>query len=390
IRVRPLSGSEKKKTEKNIIQFPGDGAIWLDLGISTKSFTFNVMFEPEACQSDVFDNCGMTRLIDMALNGYACTAFAFGQTGSGKTHTITGPPELVQPDLHGLIPRSFQYLFHLMKKKPTNGYRIRASYLEIYNEQVQDLLNPSQKKQLAVRWSKDSGFYVENLFSIECESMEDLMAVLEEGLKNRAVGSNSFNEHSSRSHSMLTLNIDSEVADPEDENLYITKHGKLTFVDLAGAEKTKTSGSENNFPTQEHITESNNINRSLLVLGNCISALGDSKKRNGHIPYRDSKLTKLLADSLGGQGVTLMIACVAPSGVNAVETMNTLRYAKRARRIKTKPVIKMDPREKLIMSLKREVKILRSENHYLRQQVILKQIQLQNNENMHLSNAYYI
>ncbi|KAJ8312603.1 hypothetical protein KUTeg_009976 [Tegillarca granosa] len=186
----------------------------------------------------------------------------------------------------------------------------------------------------------------------------------DEGMRNRQTGSHGLNETSSRSHSMLTLTIDSEIQDPEDENLYLTKRGKLTFVDLAGSEKVKESNS-----SAETLIESNNINRSLLVLGNCISSLGDAKKRQGHIPYRDSKLTKLLADSLGGQGVTLMIACVTPSSHHAAESINTLRYASRAKRIRTKPIVKMDPREKLIMSLKREVKALRNENVYLRQQL---------------------
>ncbi|KAL3857944.1 hypothetical protein ACJMK2_012569 [Sinanodonta woodiana] len=185
-----------------------------------------------------------------------------------------------------------------------------------------------------------------------------------EGMRNRQTGSHGLNEFSSRSHSMLMLTVDSEQQDPDDENLYITKRGKLTFVDLAGSEKVKDSNS-----TAETLVESNNINRSLLVLGNCISSLGDPKRRHGHIPYRDSKLTKLLADSLGGNGVTLMVCCITPSSHHASETMNTLRYASRAKKIQTKPVVKMDPREKLILSLKREIKVLKNENHYLRQQL---------------------
>ncbi|KAK3594778.1 hypothetical protein CHS0354_030719 [Potamilus streckersoni] len=203
----------------------------------------------------------------------------------------------------------------------------------------------------------------------------------EEGMRNRQTGSHGLNEFSSRSHSMLMLTVDSEQQDPDDENLYITKRGKLTFVDLAGSEKVKDSNS-----TAETLVESNNINRSLLVLGNCISSLGDPKRRHGHIPYRDSKLTKLLADSLGGNGVTLMVCCITPSSHHASETMNTLRYASRAKKIQTKPVVKMDPREKLILSLKREIKVLKNENHYLRQQLDFPakpkgQLARQNDEN---------
>ncbi|XP_078336368.1 uncharacterized protein LOC111133229 isoform X5 [Crassostrea virginica] len=369
LRVRPLNSQEQNRNDSFCAQFHGGGRLEVQNFNQPKQFGYNVVFEPEATQEDVFDNSGMKKLIDMALNGYACTALAFGQTGSGKTHTMTGPPQQFEggkhpdPDMVGLMQRSFTYL--LKQAEGVTGNKvIRASYLEIYNEQVIDLLNPNQKRYLQVRWSKNKGFYVENLFVAECECVDDLMAVLEEGMRNRQTGSHGLNEFSSRSHSMLTLTIDTEQQDPDDENLYLTKRGKLTFVDLAGSEKVKDSES-----SDQMLKESNNINRSLLVLGNCISSLGDPKKRQGHIPYRDSKLTKLLADSLGGNGVTLMIACVTPSSHHVHETINTLRYASRAKKIKTKPIVKMDPREKLILSLKREVKILRNENVYLRQQL---------------------
>nr|XP_022337125.1 kinesin-like protein KIF12 isoform X12 [Crassostrea virginica] len=374
LRVRPLNSQEQNRNDSFCAQFHGGGRLEVQNFNQPKQFGYNVVFEPEATQEDIFDNSGMKKLIDMALNGYACTALAFGQTGSGKTHTMTGPPQQLyedefeggkhpDPDMVGLMQRSFTYL--LKQAEGVTGNKvIRASYLEIYNEQVIDLLNPNQKRYLQVRWSKNKGFYVENLFVAECECVDDLMAVLEEGMRNRQTGSHGLNEFSSRSHSMLTLTIDTEQQDPDDENLYLTKRGKLTFVDLAGSEKVKDSES-----SDQMLKESNNINRSLLVLGNCISSLGDPKKRQGHIPYRDSKLTKLLADSLGGNGVTLMIACVTPSSHHVHETINTLRYASRAKKIKTKPIVKMDPREKLILSLKREVKILRNENVYLRQQL---------------------
>ncbi|XP_021373161.1 kinesin-like protein KIF12 isoform X3 [Mizuhopecten yessoensis] len=369
LRVRPLNNAELMRKDAFVASFPGAGRIECDANTSVRSFGFNVVFEPEATQQDLFEHSGMKKLVDMSLNGYACTALAFGQTGSGKTHTMTGPPQQFEggkhppEDMVGIMQRSFEYLIHMLQQNGGNKV-IRASYLEIYNEQVVDLLNTVRRRHLQVRWSKNRGFYVENLFVVECETVDDMMAVLEEGMKNRQTGSHGLNETSSRSHSMMSLSIDSELQDPDDENLYVTKRGKLTFVDLAGSEKVKDSHS-----TAETLVESNNINRSLLVLGNCISCLGDHRKRGGHIPYRDSKLTKLLADSLGGSGVTLMIACITPSSHHISETMNTLRYASRAKKIKTKPLIKMDPREKLIMSLKREIKILRNENQYLRQQL---------------------
>ena len=243
---------------------------------------------------------------------------------------------------------------------------VYASYLEIYNEQVQDLLNPTNSA-LPVRLSTEKGFYVENLFVVECEVLDDCLAVMEEGLRNRRVASHSLNEHSSRSHGLMAITIESETTDPEDGRI-IRKKGKMTFVDLAGSEKLKESKA-----TGDTLTETLNINKSLLTLGNCISALADMrKKRNGttHIPYRDSKLTKLLSDSIGGNGLALMIACISPSGHNINETLNTLRYASRAKRIHNRPVIQMDPREELIMRLKEDVKKLQTDNDSLRQTIM--------------------
>ena len=171
-----------------------------------------------------------------------------------------------------------------------------------------DLLNPGPKRSnLTVRWNKKGrAFVVDNLFSIECAELDDLLAVLEEGLKNRAIGMHNMNEHSSRSHTILTVHIHSEEKASSDDNkgVYITRHGKINFVDLAGSEMTKKTKSEG-----KTLEEANNINKSLMVLGYCISQLSTQKKtdKGVHIPYRDSKLTKLLADSLAGNGVTLMV-----------------------------------------------------------------------------------
>ncbi|XP_059092034.1 kinesin-like protein KIF12 isoform X7 [Tigriopus californicus] len=378
VRVRPLNGREVKSDDTNITQFPGDGGIWVEekTGDKLRPFTFNVVFEPEASQADVLEHSGIKRLIEMAVDGFSTTCFCYGQTGSGKTHTLTGPPHLFQSKRtdplhvdHGLVFRSFIYLYEQLKQKSNDSsYVIKASYLEIYNEKVIDLLNTGAKKSnLNVRWDKKSrAFVVDNLFSIECEELDDLVAVLEEGLKNRAIGKHNMNEHSSRSHTILTVHIHSEEKATSEDNkgVYITRHGKINFVDLAGSEMTKKTKSEG-----KTLEEANNINKSLMVLGYCIAQLSSQKRndRGVHIPYRDSKLTKLLADSLAGNGVTLMIACVSPAKSNCSETMNTLRYAARAKKIKTKPVVVMDPREALIVSLKREVNILTQENNHLRQ-----------------------
>ncbi|XP_054155361.1 kinesin-like protein KIF12 isoform X2 [Oppia nitens] len=389
IRVRPVSTkyglySDRKESSLN---FPDAGQIQVCDPISgtSRSFTFNVVFEPEATQEEVFEHSGVKRLIDMSLDGFACTVLAYGQTSSGKTYTLTGNAfeqistsestitgkgspndgrgegqgDRGEKKMIGVMQLAFAYLFEQIKLRKNRSlfYIIHVSYLEVYNEQVLDLLNPSPKS-LNVRWAKDRGFYAENLFKVECEDIGDLEGVLEEGCKNRQVRSHSMNDNSSRSHSVMTITLASETQDPEDPQGYIRREGRLCIVDLAGSEKTKRTNSKG-----ETLIEANNINRSLLVLGNCISSLADPKRRSGHIPYRDSTLTKLLADSLSGSGMTLML--------DASETINTLRYAARAKKVKTHPIVQMDPRELLILSLKREVRLLRMENNYLRQQLNL-------------------
>ncbi|CAH0715293.1 unnamed protein product, partial [Brenthis ino] len=364
VRVRPTNDKERSIRERQMLEFPGKGQIVCQgtvAGQKPKIFSYNVVFEPAATQEDVLEYSGIKRLLEMAVEGFSCTAFCYGQTGSGKTHTLTGPPGLVESGAspyspeHGLVVRSFVYLFQLIRDRPDSHFILKASFLEIYNEKVIDLLNPgSSRKPLQVRWSKESrSFYVENQFTVDCEELDDLFAVLEEGMRNRAVGSHTMNANSSRSHSLLCVRVRRDAGGR-------CTHGKINFVDLAGSEMTKRTNS-----TGKTLEEANNINRSLMVLGYCIAQLSDGKKK-GHIPYRDSKLTKLLADSLSGNGVTLMIACIAPTKSNLNETINTLRYAARAKKIKSKPIVKMDARDALILSLKREVEALHSENQHLR------------------------
>ncbi|XP_078537273.1 kinesin-like protein KIF12 [Lissotriton helveticus] len=272
---------------------------------------------------------------------------------------------LMPRSLAGLMQRSFLYLLEQSQSRAAD-FTLSASYIEIYNEQVRDLLNPRLCDSLPVRWSKARGFYVENLFNVEFESLDTVMALLNDGMRNRQNSAHMLNESSSRSHALLTVCIRSEAPDPLNSSCFITKHGKLCFVDLAGSEKVKHTGS-----TGELMVEANSINRSLLALGHCISLLVDSKKKPNHIPYRDSNLTRLLADSLGGSGVTLMVACVSPSSRCLPETMYTLRYANRAKRIKNRPMVHVDPKEKLLRNLEDEIQCLKEENVFLRQQLPL-------------------
>jgi hypothetical protein len=241
-------------------------------------------------------------------------------------------------------------------------FYVKASFLEIYKEQIQDLLNPA-RGILHCRWNVNNGFFVEDLTVVECTSKDDLIAVLHEGIKNRKTGSHNLNSDSSRSHSILTVYLISETKTGND--IY-KKYGKISFVDLAGSERLKETESKG-----EMLKETGNINKSLFTLGKVISCLSDKRGISGkHIPYRDSKLTMLLMDSLGGSSKALMIACVSPSDAYLDETLSTLNYATRTMNIKNKPVIKMDEKEQIKYNLKREVELLRLQNNFLRQEYI--------------------
>ncbi|XP_015981804.2 kinesin-like protein KIF12 isoform X6 [Rousettus aegyptiacus] len=243
---------------------------------------------------------------------------------------------------------------------------LRASYLEIYNEQVRDLLSLGSSRPLPVRWNKTRGFYVEQLRVVEFGSLEALMELLQMGLSRRRSSAHTLNQASSRSHALLTLYISrqtSQQVSPVDPGEHPVG-GKLCFVDLAGSEKVAATGSRG-----ELMLEANSINRSLLALGHCISLLLDPQRKQSHIPFRDSKLTKLLADSLGGRGVTLMVACVSPSAQCLPETLSTLRYASRAQRVTTRPQAPKSPVAKQPPRLETEMLQLQEENRLLRSQL---------------------
>lgn len=267
----------------------------------------------------------------------------------------------------GLIPRSINYLFNQLRQRTSDSqsvFYIRVSYYEIYNEQIRDLINPNSGRKLEIRGSQEEGFFVDNLFATYIETMDEILTILREGEYNRSTASHLLNEHSSRSHAVLTIQVENELQNSDDPREQMTKLGKLIFVDLAGSEKVKVTLSKG-----KQLTETNNINKSLLVLGTCISALSDPNKRDGHIPYRDSKLTKLLSESLGGSGITLMIACISPAMTCENESLNTLRYANRAQNIENVPLAKTDSRENIVIKLKRELRKLKEENHVLKKQL---------------------
>ncbi|CAF1377979.1 unnamed protein product [Adineta steineri] len=376
VRVRPMNNRELERNERSILHGEGENSVTVQGAQHNRRFTFDTIFAIESTQEEVFHYSGIKRLVDMSIDGYIATCFAYGQTGSGKTHTMIGPgganifrmDENVRIKCFGLVPRAINYLFQRLREKSqetTTPYYIRVSYCEIYNEQIHDLINPAHSQSLQIRGSVEDGFYVENLFQTYIETMDELLTILEEGELNRAMASHNLNDTSSRSHAMLSIQIEQDISgEGTTSTEQMTRQGKLIFVDLAGSEKVKVSLSKG-----KQLTETNNINKSLLTLGTCISALSDPVKRAGHIPYRDSKLTRLLAESLGGHGITLMIACVSPASSCENESLSTLRYANRAKNIENAPIVKTDSKENVINRLKREVRKLKDENYELRQKL---------------------
>ncbi|NXR07149.1 KIF12 protein, partial [Semnornis frantzii] len=339
-RVRPLTCTETRRGDQRVVHSLGDGTVHVSAARQNATFGFSAVFDAGASQETVFEGSGMRQLVELAIDGFSCTVFAFGQTGSGKTYTLMGPltqtqTQLAAPGLLGLMQRSFACLLE-QTQSCGSDLVLSASYLEIYNEQVRDLLSPGPPCALPLRWSKTRGFYVENQLSVDFESLETIANLLQQGSQRRRTSAHALNRHSSRSHALLTIHIRSRAHHlpmwlPQ-PSTYPSKQGTLCFVDLAGSERVKETGSSG-----ELSVEANNINRSLLALGHCISLLAKPRGKRTHIPYRDSKLTRLLARSLGDSGITLMIACISPSSRCLSETLSTLHYASRAQRVTTRP-----------------------------------------------------
>ncbi|XP_057169688.1 kinesin-like protein KIF12 isoform X1 [Ursus arctos] len=371
LRVRPMSAAELRRGEQSALHCSGTRTLQVSPpgGGPDVAFRFGAVLDGARTQEDVFRACGVRRLGELALRGFSCTVFTFGQTGSGKTYTLTGPPPQgegvpVPPNLAGIMQRTFTWLLDRVQHLGA-PVTLRASYLEIYNEQVRDLLSVGSPRPLPVRWNKTRGFYVEQLRVVEFGSLGALMELLQMGLSRRRSSAHTLNQASSRSHALLTLYVSRQTMPPGDSG-EPPVGGKLCFVDLAGSEKVAATGSRG-----ELMLEANSINRSLLALGHCISLLLDPQRKQSHIPFRDSKLTKLLADSLGGRGVTLMVACVSPSAQCLPETLSTLRYASRAQRVTTRPQAPKSPSPMAKQPQRLEIEILQlqEENRCLRSQL---------------------
>ena len=357
---------EQGRNDLNCIEPVSSNQLFFTNKNMRRSYTYNLVFGPETTQEDIFYNCSINKLIDSALEGYSVTIFAYGQTGSGKTYTIMGRDDSINEKIlsnnkySGIMPKSINYIWSTVGSKQEKYY-IKVSFLEIYNEQINDLLNIGNTN-LQIRWDQKQGFFVEGLLVIECKKPEDIVEVILQGTKNRKKGSHELNKDSSRSHTILTVYVISEF---QSQGQNFKKYGKISFVDLAGSERLKETHSSGGM-----IKETGNINKSLFVLGKVISSLTDKKTNNQHIPYRDSKLTMLLMDSIGGASKTLMIACVSPSATYSDETMSTLNYASRTMNIKNKPLVQMEGKDVPVARLKRQNNIYKLENEFLKNEFI--------------------
>jgi kinesin family protein 3/17 len=255
-----------------------------------------------------------------------------------------------RPLTQGIIPRTFSHILSVVDEgKDKKQYLIRVSFIEIYNEQIHDLLSNDPKEKMEMKEDPKKGVYIKDLTIKTVNNIKQMIQIMETGNNNKSTGATAMNAESSRSHSVFTIYIESS---QETDGANNFKNAKLNLVDLAGSErqdKTQATG--------ERLKEAQKINLSLSALGNVIQALVDGKSK--HIPYRDSKLTRILQDSLGGNTKTLMIAAVSPASDNFDETMSTLRYASRAKLIKNKPIVNQDPKDAMLAQYAEEIKKLR-------------------------------
>ncbi|KAJ3038695.1 Kinesin-like protein kif3b, partial [Rhizophlyctis rosea] len=333
VRCRPFSEKEKAAGHQNIVDIQPGGAVTLKSPKSdhdVKNFTFDAAFGQDSKQVDVY-NATARVIVDAVLEGFNGTVFCYGQTGTGKTFSMQGISTI--PHLRGIIPMSFHQIFDHIFRATTKKFLVRISFLEIYNEEIRDLLIKSPKNNakpasLDLKEHPETGVYVKDLSAYVVKSVEEMEKLMDVGNKNRSVGATLMNENSSRSHSIFTITVESSEPGADGEDRFVA--GKLNLVDLAGSERQSKTGASG-----DRLKEATKINLSLSALGNCISALVDGK--SSHVPYRDSKLTRLLQDSLGGNAKTLMIATMSPANYNYDETLSTLRYANRAKSIKNKP-----------------------------------------------------
>ncbi|XP_077963729.1 kinesin-like protein KIF1A isoform X28 [Gasterosteus aculeatus] len=372
VRVRPFNSREIGKDSKCIIQMSGNTTTIVNpkQAKDNKSFNFDYSYwshtSPEdinyASQVQVYKDIGEEMLLH-AFEGYNVCIFAYGQTGAGKSYTMMGKQDV--KDQQGIIPLLCEDLFTKFNDNGDNSmsYSVEVSYMEIYCERVRDLLNPKNKGNLRVREHPLMGPYVEDLSKLAVTSYNDIQDLMDSGNKARTVAATNMNETSSRSHAVFNIIFTQKRHDAETDNTS-EKVSKISLVDLAGSERADSTGAKGT-----RLKEGANINKSLTTLGKVISALAEvdsgsnknkkKKKVESFIPYRDSVLTWLLRENLGGNSRTAMIAALSPADINYDETLSTLRYADRAKQIRCNAVINEDPNNRLVRELKEEVSRLK-------------------------------
>nr|XP_029523262.1 kinesin-like protein KIF21A isoform X4 [Oncorhynchus nerka] len=397
LRIRPQLAREKIEG-CHICTFVTPGEPQVMLG-KDKAFTYDYVFDMDSCQDSIYASC-TEKLIEGCFEGYNATIFAYGQTGSGKTYTMgTGFDVNIGEEELGIIPRAVSHLFRGIEERqqaakeqgrPVPEFKINAQFLELYNEEVLDLFDSTrdleartQKSHIKIHEDANGGIYTVGVTTRTVASEAEMMQCLKLGALCRTTASTQMNVQSSRSHAIFTIHLcqvrvcasdnkdNNETDNNETDNIetdnriangnsemeeYETLTAKFHFVDLAGSERLKRTGA-----TGDRAKEGISINCGLLALGNVISALGDRSKRSTHVPYRDSKLTRLLQDSLGGNSQTMMIACISPSDRDFMETLNALKYANRARNIKNKVMVNQDKASQQISALRTEIARLQME-----------------------------
>jgi len=353
VRCRPLNSEEVQDGRKRIVSMDTKaGQIFIKNPKAPeeppKTFSFDLVYDENVRQIDLYNEVARP-VVESVIEGFNGTIFAYGQTGTGKTHTMDGGSTA---ESQGIIPNSFDQVFNFIAATDHREFLVRGSFLEIYNEEIRDLLSRNPKNKLELKEDQDGGVFVKDLSNYVVKSVSDIKQVLEVGKRNRSVGATKMNLGSSRSHSVFTITIESTMRDERgDEHVRV---GKLNLVDLAGSERATKTGA-----TGDRFKEGVKINLSLAALGNVINALVEGK--SGHIPYRDSKLTRLLQDSLGGNTKTCMVANISPADYNYDETISTLRYANRAKNIQNKPKINEDPKDAMIREMQEKVARLKAE-----------------------------
>ena len=343
VRVRPFLPSEKAIDPTSPIESVDTKHSIINIlkEYDKKTFTYDHVYPEKSTQSEIFDETSK-EVVKSVLKGYNGTIFAYGQTGTGKTYTMVG--DFKDQENKGIIPRTFDYIFEQVKQDKEHKYNIMISFIQIYIEQIQDLLDPS-KKDIRIREDQEKGVYLEGVTWVKVSSTSECGLVFSKGEENRTTHATLMNAHSSRSHAILIAQIEKSITLSKEKIAELSKESNekikaervmtksfLYLVDLAGSERVKKTKA-----VDIRLEEAKKINFSLLTLGKCINALAEGKQT--YISYRESKLTRLLQESLGGNAKTSLIVTISPSNYNCDETISSLNFASRAMKVKNKPII---------------------------------------------------